>query len=224
MDLMIALFIGFVILCKVWGESHRGHVYKKYDNMAACEVSDFFRKYAASEEELDKAKADVYNRTPEAEKLRERLFKVIGREPTTPMLVFGMLAKKGKVPHLQSGNYYNKDNALVMTQNWHWSEWEGSTDKKGTAILEESRLAFLKWYDKELERAGMHERLMWIPPSPGTKNTYQFVYRPKDAKPISECPDLRIGIVTWLPMGHFFCAYLPEYEEETYRYDPAWWG
>lgn len=221
MDLMIALVIGLVILCKVGAESHRGRVYAKHDNMAAQEVNSFFSRYGASEDELDEIRSQVWNRAPEVEKLRERLIKVIGREPTEPMLVFGLLAKKGKVPHLKGDNFYNKDNALAVTQDWNWSEWQGSGDKL-TKQLEEARLKFLIWYDKELEKAGVHERLMWIMPSPGVRNTYKFVYRPRDAKPISECPNLELGIVTWMPMAHYFCAYLPEYEEDTFRYDPAW--
>lgn len=221
MDLMIALVIIVVILCKVGAESHRGRVYAKHDNIAAQEVNGFFRRYGASEDELNDIKSHVLQRTPEAEKLREKLAKVIGREPTDPMLVFGLLAKDGKVPHLRGDNYYNKDNVLVITQDWNWSEWEGSGDKL-TKQLEEARLKFLKWYDKELEKAGVQERLMWIIPSPGVKNTYKFVYRPRDARPISECPNLNLGIVTWMPMAHYFCAFLPEYEEDTFRYDPAW--
>lgn len=224
MDLMIALFIGFVIICRICAESHRGHVYARHDNAAANEVSDFYNKYGATEEQVDEAKAKVRQRVPAVIRLEETLTEVIGRKPTEPMLVWGLLAKKGKVLVLKGDKFYNRENVLAITQNWGWSGWQGSTDKKGTAMLEQARLKYLKWLDKELAGAGMHERLKYIPPSPGLKNTYKFVYRPRDAKPISECSDLSFGIVIWLPVAHFFGAYLPENKENIFKYDPAWWS
>lgn len=136
----------------------------------------------------------------EMEELNEFLTEKIGMIPTGDMLIWGVLAKRGRIPHYRLVLDYRGDrNILSVNNDCKWlggGFWEGKSIKE----MGEARLKYLKWYNEEIQANGMKEELLFIKRKTTDKpfaldEEYFFM---EDAKGINECESLGYDtIVFW---------------------------
>lgn len=186
------------------------------NNLNTCIA--FIHKYMASEQEIKDVEEQIKNQTSEIKALERSLTRLLGRKPTREMLIWGTLAKNGKIPRLDRHDFtasgYTTDakhNVLRYEHIRSWCECSGELSEHELNAMETSRLKFLIWYDKKLRDNGMEYPLVFMPPM-GVPSRY---YR-SNALPIAGCTGLEIPpyssphvAITWLPIAHYLLGFIP---------------
>lgn len=188
-SLFAALFGGTYIYAKYHNDKAKIKQYDNQYNALRREADEFHRRFSVSVEYKKEIEGMVLNSTSTMVKFEKELTKIIGMKPTHPMLVWGFLAKQGKIPDqivmLKHDNVLKNDHDLI----WHNIEpWSNLTVQQ----FRLAKLRFLVWYDKELRNNGMPYELMFIPPHYKISNNGNSAlgYHILNAKSISACDDL----------------------------------
>lgn len=194
MYLILALGLGLILFCKYASDKHSTKNFEAQYESEIQQSDSFICKYAISFDEMNRIKRMVEAKDSAIVDFSDELCEIIKMTPTPPMIVWGFLAKHGRLPRWTDVYYWDSNNPLA---NEHDLIWRDVTGWKHLDIQEirEARLRFLLWYDKELRSHGIEERLLYIPANYtliGKKQwaSYDLWYDIKDAKPISECHDL----------------------------------
>lgn len=188
-SLFAALFGGTYVYAKYHNDKAKIKQYDNQYNALRRESDEFRRRFSVSIEYKKEIDGMVLNSVPQMMKFEEELTKIIGMKPTHPMLVWGFLARQGKVPD-QLG-MLNHDNVMKNNHDliWHNIEpWSNLTIQQ----FREAKLRFLVWYDRELRNNGMPHELMFIPPhyKISSNGSPMLGYHILNAKPISACSNL----------------------------------
>lgn len=186
------LLLGICVIIVVWAyKSEQSTLPDRMDSL-----DDFATKYAISPEMQANVKGMIENNAPEIQKLSEELTQVIGIQPTRTMLIWGYLAKQGKIPPKYIWEFQNDyENILKSFGDAVYADGSNKSRIEAVREIKSARLNFLKWYDKEIQAHGMKYELLYI------KGDFSRHGNVGCAKSIQECTHLEDSIVVfWMPM------------------------
>ena len=196
MIVSLLLIMAWKVLCEA-GKDNGNSPYKSCESWERIRAKqrEFQKKYFASKEEwelvINKGENSPFPEIQELYKTKydnakKELTEVIGVEPTTRMITYGVLAKEGKLPyelgspssdkpywagnpHYSGGDpfkllfsfrefAYSFDGAIVYG--------EAVTHKRRLAEIEKIErmdyaLKYWQWYDKTLRENGMEEKMLY---------------------------------------------------------------
>lgn len=165
------------------------------------EREDFCAKYAVTLNEENAVREMIDRRAPVIQELEDKLTAEIGMKPQKHMLLWGYLAKSGKIPCRDTSccSYnLNRWNVLIDAYDGAYAnvKSEMNTSISRYDALDEiqaARLKFLKWYNKEMKAHGMEYELMCVKTGSDGKRHIA------DAKRIEDCQNLRDVAAFWMP-------------------------
>lgn len=219
MAFIILLILIIFIFCVRANDSISRNYYRGIDEKEKAVADAFYKRYECTDDEWYDIDYKIQQADPQMVSTKEELQTIIGMKPPHEMVMWAYLAKHGKIPpkwEIQS--YYGSNNflssflgevGLNVINDLHISRAQEARD---------ARLKFLIWYDAELFKNGMSERLMFIASvskKRGFENgkfTYvdtEPYYPLSEMKPIFECGDLNGAIVFWKPTMY----YLPSHDK-----------
>lgn len=185
---LFALIVGSYWLIRLVIDKGETEACNKSLNSALDDWRLFAERYAMWPIECDRIEKEKLW-SPECDGLRKELEEVTGIYPTPHMMLWGYLAKQGKVPHAHIFGGYDPRNVLDAAHDRHYHELPQWRDKYSPPQMHDARLKFLKWLDAELRANGMEHQLMYVTSNGDRLNNGDLIYYYKDRKPISGCTD-----------------------------------
>ena len=195
---ILALILGGYLSVKFFTDKSSKKKFSKNYSKAEIEANMFYDTYEATINETNEVKNMILKHTSEIVELENELISTAGIKPTHPMLIWGYLARKGRIPHRSVSADYNADNPLSSV---HDRVWSGVTGWKEMNVVElrNARLRFLVWYDNQLCSNGMKHKLMFAPLGDNTDSAEKKMFNLDNMRVISECHDLCSTVVFWEP-------------------------
>lgn len=192
---MLSFFIAvFMFVCIFGIRSYEKHYDKSYDSRMERErtmLEEFCDAYATNELEEDRVfdcaqKADLDNDLAE---IKKNLIDNLSIDPTPPMIVAAYYAKQGKVMSRYLMSTCSHKSVLCKHHDFGWSLGDCDEIKR----LNKERLVFLKWYDKELQKAGIPYELQYVPVDASGQADFSR------AGSVQECNDAMMVGFYWEP-------------------------
>lgn len=180
-------------------EKYKMNEYDRKSKQKEVAADAFYQRYSVSKTEENKIGDMVSHSTPEMDVFREELKEIIGIWPTRPMLIWGFLAKSGKLP--ERWTLYDRHELLSFHHDNLWRRiepWDTLTIEE----MRHARLKFLIWYDEELRKHGMEYNLMYSP-SIGKDSSMNYIYSKYVARPIAECENVFPVAIFWEPVKSY---------------------
>ncbi len=206
--LIAAVCLWVYLGCKSGTEQHRVKKIRNDYTISKAREEAFFQQYCISLEEENNIKDMMLNVTPEMAKFSDELEKIIGIKPTHPMLIWGYIAKQGKLPSWLTVRCSDSDNPLASKHDSIWSSIDPWSNLK-ISEMREAKFKFLKWYNEELKSNGMEYDLKCIPWSGMDEDRTPCggcMFHPKgNAKSIMECQAVYPAAFLWSPMSSAVC-------------------
>lgn len=161
-----ALFGGAYLATKLKSDKTKRVKYQAEYNQKK-EIKDaFFNKYATDVYEWEKLTHWFKIANPddkqmyydEIRSLEEELTPIVGIKPTSSMIYWGMLAKKGKIPpEMEVSNINNSLLSPLSVHDFDYCFYDYTPEERNWF-----RLNFLQWYDKTICDNGMEYKLLYV--------------------------------------------------------------
>ena len=192
---MLSFFISvFMFACIFAVRFYEKRFDKTYDERRQQERSmleEFCDAYSVSAIEEDKMfeRAAALNLDEELVAVRDYLIEELDINPTAPMIVAAYYAMHGKVMSRYLMSTCSHKSVLCKHHDFGWSLGDCDEIRR----LNKERLAFLKWYDRELRTAGIPYELQYV--EVGSDGHADF----SRAGSVQDCNDaMRVGFY-WEP-------------------------
>ena len=197
------MIVAIYLLIRLGGEKVGVGSVRRARGREEKKAEEFFEKYGADINEYGEIEREIKFWTPMVQKVFDEISQIIDLPPTEPMLVWAILAEKGKVPPLP---FINLTGCTVL-EDMHDAVWLNNKSYfVSSEKCYEERLKYLKWYDKKLRDNGMEYELMGIPwDKKDGKDAGHFIYRRKNMIPIKDYTALTQDVLFWEPIEKSLC-------------------
>lgn len=162
---MFSFFIAVFMFACIFGvHSYEKRFDKSYEEKRRLErdmLEEFCDAYSVSaiEEERLLERAGKSELDEELAAVRDYLVEELDINPTAPMIASAYYAMRGMVMSRYLMSTCSHKSVLCKHHDFGWSLGDCDEIKR----LNRERLVFLKWYDKELRKAGIPYELQYVP-------------------------------------------------------------
>lgn len=198
--------LGFVIISiyifvKYTNDKIGMELMQKEIDSSRASAEEFKEKYMIDKEETYEIEMWIKKRPQEILDLQQEIKQYTGFAPPIDWMSFAYFAKKGKLPYI--GFRISPERSPFLYNDGRYIFFAEFKDTS-IQVFREARRKFLLWYDEEMRKNGMEEKLLIAGKTKYTPDSFRYHYDSKQAIWIQDCNDIKDKAAFYKPIKSYF--------------------